>query len=355
MAATLFDQLVEKPQRETAGSDAASRFDYQKNWAFCELIRKHSEGESYLIAFEFHDDVLFLSPSDQPSEAQFAQVKTSASAKPRTLTALTTRPKGKASILGKMCANFDGICATHDIRIVIVSNNAFEFADANICATDLEEKFRARLLKKLQAELSDFAEDQLARLHFHVSDVSLKAMQSFLKGEAVDLFNAKFGENHGLNVGTWIRLLQSEISRRNNFPSDEILDQEQLINKKCIDDKFVEAPLVHVHGRARQGLDVATVLSALGNAGWQEIEQLRLQKKLSEASADFFDPLNAEVQVIADMMWSCVDDWTNSPLGLAAFVDQSVDFVMHCTEIDGFYKKPDYLGALSCVIYYEKI
>ncbi|TAK09860.1 MAG: DUF4297 domain-containing protein, partial [Rhizorhabdus sp.] len=62
----LFADLTKKPQRETAGSDASTRFDYQKDWAFCEMMQRHRAEENYLIAFEFHDDVLFLSPAEQP-------------------------------------------------------------------------------------------------------------------------------------------------------------------------------------------------------------------------------------------------------------------------------------------------
>ena len=106
---SLLTDLTSKPQREVAGSDAASRFDYQKNWAFCQMMRKHIADESYLIAFEYHDDALFLSPADHPTSAEFVQVKTSAGSKPRTLSSITTRPNGNASILGKMFSNFDGV------------------------------------------------------------------------------------------------------------------------------------------------------------------------------------------------------------------------------------------------------
>lgn len=41
VSSDLLDDLVSKPQRETAGSDTASRFGYQKNWAFCEMLRRH--------------------------------------------------------------------------------------------------------------------------------------------------------------------------------------------------------------------------------------------------------------------------------------------------------------------------
>jgi hypothetical protein len=63
VVADLLDDLLEKPQRETVGSDTSSRFDYQKNWAFCQMLRRHMDGADYLVAFEFHDDVVFLEPS----------------------------------------------------------------------------------------------------------------------------------------------------------------------------------------------------------------------------------------------------------------------------------------------------
>lgn len=129
MPPSLISDLTSKPQREIAGSDSAARFDYQKDWAFCRMMRKHMGGESYLVAFEYHDDVLFLTPSDAPTSAEFFQVKTSSSSSPRRLSSLTTRPRGKESIIAKMFTNFDGICASHDVRIILVSNNAFEFAD----------------------------------------------------------------------------------------------------------------------------------------------------------------------------------------------------------------------------------
>jgi hypothetical protein len=80
VAADLLEKLASKPQREIAGSDSASRFDYQKNWAFCEMLRRHMAGADYLVAFEFHDDVVFLTPSAAPESAEFYQVKTVRSA-----------------------------------------------------------------------------------------------------------------------------------------------------------------------------------------------------------------------------------------------------------------------------------
>ena len=109
MVKNLLDELIEKPQREIAGSDSSSRFDYQRNWAFCEMLRRHMAEADYLVAFEFHDDTVFLSPSELPTSAEFFQIKTAKSLSPQKLADFTARPKHASSILGKMFANFDGI------------------------------------------------------------------------------------------------------------------------------------------------------------------------------------------------------------------------------------------------------
>lgn len=351
---SLFSDLTKKPQRESAGSDAASRFDYQKDWAFCQMMRKHIEGESYLIAFEYHDDVLFLAPADSPTMAQFAQVKTSSASKPRTLTSITTRPNGKSSIVGKMFSNFDGLCASHDIRVVLVSNNAFEFAGDAICANDLEDKLRNRLLEKLQSEIPDFDEGRLEKLHFLVTGVSLEAMQSFLEGEALNLFCCKFGEEHGLNIRTWIRLIKGEIARRNNYPSDKIQTTADLIDKKCIGHQFVDDTLDVMHSKSKHHLDVGALSSHLTASGWSFADVMRLQKHIPEASKDFFNPLNAEVKEITDVMRTHIASDSGAPEELEVYLDQCVDEIMN-TSVPEIYKRHDYLRALGAIVYYDGI
>lgn len=351
----LLSDLTTKPQRETAGSDAASRFDYQKNWAFCQMMRKHIANESYLIAFEYHDDVLFLSPADHPSSAEFFQVKTSSASKPRTLSSITTRPKGNASIVGKMFSNFDGICSSHDVRVVLVSNNAFEFADKKLCAKDLDAKFRIRLLDKLSDEIPGFDEKRLEKLHFLVTGVSLDAMQSFLEGEAMALFCQKFGEDHGVNIRTWIRLIQGEITRRNNHPSDTITTTHELIERKCIGQSLVEGTLNHIHTKTKQTFDVAMVSTYLTAAGWNAVDLMRFQKKLPEARTDLCNPLNGEVNKISDKMRSVVKDASGSPIDLNNFLNKCVDMAMNDDSIANIYKQTDYLRALGALVYYDEI
>src|ERR1700761_2531844 len=213
MQKSLLEELVGKEQRETAGSDTSSRFDYQKNWAFCEMLRRHMDNADYLVAFEFHDDTVFLSPSVAPTSIEFFQVKTSKSAKARKLADFTARPKNSTSILGKMFHNFDGLGVGYDVHVVLVSNVAFEFSDKSISAKDIASSYRNKIKARLKEEIPKLIDEQIENLHFIVTGVSIDAMRSFLHGEAMELFKEKFGEDHGHNVHSWVRLLQSEIGR----------------------------------------------------------------------------------------------------------------------------------------------
>jgi hypothetical protein len=176
---SLLDQLIDKPQRETAGADTSARFDYQRNWAFCEMLRRHLVDADYLVAFEFHDDTVFLSPGDAPTSAEFFQVKTSKSANVRKLTDLTGRPRDSNSILGKMFLNFRGICSNHFVQVILVSNVGFEFSDTDVSAKDLSANYRDKIIERLKAEIPTFSEEQVENLRFVVTGVSINAMRSF--------------------------------------------------------------------------------------------------------------------------------------------------------------------------------
>ena len=351
----LLSDLTSKPQREVAGADSASRFDYQKNWAFCRMIRKHIEGENYLVAFEYHDDVVFLAPSDAPTLAEFCQVKTSSSPNPRKWSTLTAKPKGKDSILAKMIANFDGVCASHDVHVILVSNNAFDFSDKDVCAEDIDEKFKKKLLDKLQAELPGFDAKKFERIHFKVTGVSLDAMQSYLNGEAMELFCSNFGEDHGLSVRTWIRLVQGEITRRNNHPSDDIKTVDELVGKKCIDAPFVEGTLTTIRERSRTPADIGFVSKLLIDAGWKQADVLRLQKKIPQASNDFYNAANSEVEALAKDIKKHIYDTNGEGKDVPVFLEDIVAALANTGGSFNPYLQADYLRALGVLIYYEEI
>ena len=60
-----------------------------------------------------------------------------------------------------------------------MSNVAFEFAGAKLSASDLEPKYRDKIIAKLKSELATFSEAQVDGLHFMFTGVFIENMQSF--------------------------------------------------------------------------------------------------------------------------------------------------------------------------------
>ncbi|MDA9499674.1 dsDNA nuclease domain-containing protein [Bradyrhizobium sp. CCBAU 11357] len=351
MRKSLLEALVEKPQRETSGSDTSARFDYQKGWAFCQMLRRHMEQADYLVAFEFHDDVLFLTPSAAPTSAEFFQVKTSSAASPRKLASLLLRPKKSNSILGKMFLNFDGLLSGNEVQVILVSNVAFEFAGKDISANELPKTVRTKIITKLKDEIQSFDVEKFEKLHFIVSGVSIEAMHSYLHGEAMELFNSQFGEGHGFNVHSWVRLIHSEIARKNNYASDKIATVDDLISKKCIGRKVVNESLELLSSQKRKAPDMTLVNIELKDAGWASQDLMRMGKRMPQAVTDFTDPTNLEAGELVNQLeelFSSQPDVAN----LSHFIGLAEQ------ELRALLRAPydlAYLRALSVVIYYEKI
>ncbi len=194
----LLEDMLKKPQRETAGADINSRFDYQKNWAFCEMIKRHLDGADYLVAFEYHDDVVFMEPNENPQNVDFCQVKTKKTFSNIALGFYLARKRSgegkKPSILGKMYGNFDGIGAGHKVKAVLVSNVPFSFCVSNARAADLKESDVKKIKEKLADEVLGFDQERLKDIFFRTTGVSTEAMQSFLMGEVSELFKQELGE-----------------------------------------------------------------------------------------------------------------------------------------------------------------
>ncbi len=351
MQRNFIKELVEKPQRETAGPDTSARFDYQKDWAFCEMIRRHMAGADYLVAFEFHDDVVFLSPASAPHDVDFVQVKTSASPSPRPPSYLWSRKKGRNSILGKLFSNLDGICSGKHIRVILVSNVPFSFSSVDVAAKDLDPKHRQKIIDKLKEELPTFDEANIDKLHFLVSNVGLHSMQSYLAGEAMELFKHRFGEEHGLNIHSWICLVQSEISRKNNYPSHKIPNVDELIARKCISRTSIANSLTLMVSKKSTAPDVATINNALITAGWSELDIMKTTKALSEAMLDFTDASNSDAAKLIGSLGELYD--SGHPTTMATFLDLAATKLL--SSLKPPYDNRYYLNALAILVYYEKL
>ncbi|MDD9741851.1 dsDNA nuclease domain-containing protein [Marinovum sp. SP66] len=357
MSKTLLEEMLKKPQRETAGADTNLRFDYQKNWAFCEMIKRHLKGADYLVAFEYHDDVVFMEPDDDPQNVDFCQVKTKRSSSNVTLGFYLKRDKAKEgkkpSILGKMYENFDGIGAGHTVKTILVSNVPFSFCVSNSCAADLKENDVEKIKEKLTAELPDFDEDRLSNVHFLATGISLDAMQSFLMGEVSELFKKELGEGHGVNMHAWTRLVQDEINRKNNIDSETISSTSDLKLKKCVDRKFLTGTIQLVANNKTRAPDMALVNAELKDAGWSAIDLMKLGKKISNAVSDYTNPTNGDAQQLRQRLEHLFHSAV--PETLPGFLTSALSQVETITDGLSLYSEKFYFLAFAVIVFNEEI
>lgn len=102
---TVIKEYIENIRpRESSGSTASNRFDFQKNWAICKILELHQKPDDYLLTLEHYDDIIVFDSSTDPKKISFYQVKTGQ--KNWTLNSLVARKKGKKgdlnSHLGKL-------------------------------------------------------------------------------------------------------------------------------------------------------------------------------------------------------------------------------------------------------------
>jgi len=163
MSTKLEEMLVKIPCREHGGAVASNRFDFQKNWALCELIRLHEGNQDYVLVLEHHEDVITLNACSEPDAICFYQVKTKKTGNwtsKALLTRKNTSGSVQPSILGKLYSSYKEFqSATESMNVVSNATFKCELADASkdseklICipVKDLSQK-EIDLIEKLLKE-----------------------------------------------------------------------------------------------------------------------------------------------------------------------------------------------------------
>lgn len=194
------DKLVQTPRREKSGETGYERFDYQACWGLALIFESHGELDDYAIAFEFHDDIVRLNSSSEPTQARFYQVKTKVSGEWK-LSDLSRQKKTKdgtsllPSFLGKMYDNYE-LFPDATERLSFVSNAPCQFIDASAtvtCFADCAPADFAKFLKKLKVECSSATEATAKLMHFVRADLSLHDASAHLQGLMQNFVTSQLG------------------------------------------------------------------------------------------------------------------------------------------------------------------
>lgn len=347
----LLSDLVSKPQRETSGSDTVTRYEYQRDWALYEAINRHQTDQNYLVAFEYHDDVLFFDDENDPKAVEFFQVKTTKSAGPKRLSTLTRKSKD-GSALGKLFKNTENMKDNINVRMIIVCNKEFDFSNKNICASEIKKTYKSKLIAALKDEVEGFDESILDKLHFYVTEIPVDKIEQYLIGLSTELFENRFGKNFSCNVLTWLRLVRGEITRKNNFSAENINDIKALIEKKCIGRSVIDKTLAEIEELHVPPPNMATVSQELRESGWSGAKILAMEKALARSLQDYRDPLNRECQQLCVAIGQEMASHPGKLIG--NIIDDAVEAVRRGAPPP--YSSAEQLNALSLLVFfYEKL
>jgi len=355
MPKNLYDVLSKKPHRETVGASTAARFDYQKSYALLELINRHTTDVDYSVAFEFHDDILFFDSETDPNVVEFTQVKTSSSNSPKKTHTLTSRRGAAHSVLGKLIKNRDGIPMEHEISLVVVSNNPFDFSNTDINFQNLDDATKLKISSKLKEEFDGLEDHVLNSFNFKVTNITIENMDTHLRGRVVDLFEKEFGSKYSQNVLSWLRLIAGEIKRKNNYPPEKVTTAEELIEQKCIGRSLITGSLESLKTDHNPAPDLAQINMMLLSQGWSDNKLLRFSKAFPIAVSDYQDPTNTECQELCEKIGDEIDILFNSDEQLTTII-LSVRQILE-QELENLepYQNEMYLSSLITVVFYAKL
>ena len=301
----LKDKLKAIKPRENAGAMASNRFDFQKNWAICKLIELSDRNEDFILAFEFHEDIIVFDSSENPNFIDFYQIKTKNTGK-FNLSALLKKQMLKNgdgnSILGKLFSNKLNF-EEETKSLNIVSNTFFGFKEVktskreNICSDELTSEEKVIIAKSISSELKiDWVESFLKLINFTVSDLTIEHHNEITSNKLNKFIEQKFTSDIKYNPSLAYRTIFDEINRRNNV---EIMPSnfDELINHKAVTkadfDKFLKIVITEPNKIIDLKTKIFSILDANNiktseriklNNSWKDIEI-----ELLKINNSFFD------------------------------------------------------------------
>lgn len=287
---SLKEKLKNIKPRENAGSVASNRFDFQKNWAICKLIELMGNNSDFLLAFEYHEDIVILDSSENPSTIDFFQIKTKDKGN-FTLNDILKKKKTKSnegnSILGKLIANrLNFNDETKSLNVVI--NTKFNLSSSKdskmyFCCNELTVAEKEEIEKQLKSEIgSEWLNEFLNIIFFHSSDLTIEHHNEITKDKLNRLIENLYSTDIKYNPSLAYRTIFDEVNRRNNIEKS-INNFQELIQYKAISKQDFENMLKIVVSEPDK-------LSVLKNKIFNSLDSsgvsILLRKKLLEAWKD---------------------------------------------------------------------
>jgi hypothetical protein len=363
----LKDSLVSIAAREKSGADTSRRYDYQKNWALCQILEKHKTGDDYLFIFEHHDDVLMLDSEIEPREVCFYQIKSKDSGH-WSMSKLLERKRGKDgtqlfSYVGKMYDNkikFQG--QTKSLNFV--SNARFNFnlkpvfaskpslSKTTICAKEIEDDELSKIKDQLVAEHALKELPEFEDITFFIAtDLSLGDHEKHTKGKLSDFLETTFSERN-FKVGPIHRTVFDEIRRKNNY-SEDINSFDELVKHKSIGRSRFEEILQTIGVQTDFDEAWATFEARLNVEGFPFGQLLKIKNEWRRCEVDRMDSGNLVIQRIVTTARTAVQQAKETKT-LSSLVTEASLYCEQNLQKFSTLHSSEYIMAMVLMEYYEQ-
>ena len=262
-----FDSIVSKKPRENAGPMASNRFAYQLDWGLKKLLELEESNQPYTIIFDYQDDILVLDSDEDPQFIDFYQVKTNTAAGgwKRNQLYQVTKKKEKESTEPTLFDEDEEEVEADDkyskiAKLLIHSldfpSEAREFffvTNANfggslikgaklnkaseLMFSDLLDKAKDEIKKKVKEELENLNDGVFDHLHFIKNQIGIDNHEATVKGLLMD-FLSKHLSLAKISAKPVYDTLIGEIRKRNNYETEPNSKEDLIKNKAFTKTQF---------------------------------------------------------------------------------------------------------------------
>ncbi len=347
-ALSLMDDLVAIPQREKGGSIALERLDYQASWAVSLVLTLHGKSDDYAVAFEFHDDIVVLNGSAQPTKARFYQVKTRTSGN-WTVKRLTQRYKKRdgsdkiPSIMAKMYDNRAKFGNAAEV-LGFVSNQPCEFIDHTKCPCSFDEgeSVKTDALKKAMAiEVPTFAASDIDLFEYHLSDLPLGRPGTMLRGLIIQFLETQLGIPDCPSSAFVVVILEHARERSKHMGS--VTTFQDLMRAKALTRVQVQEMLDETKRRHQSRPKWSTFANDL--AGISPVRKRDIGRAWARYELEKLSMVSIAFEQFCTNLHDLANDIDDGDQTLAEIVESNLGHVRALAQRFGIYQDEAYLSA----------
>lgn len=342
------DDLVTIPQREKGGSIALERLDYQASWAVSLVLMLHEKSDDYAVAFEFHDDIVVLNGSIQPSKARFYQVKTRTSGN-WTVKRLTQRYKKRGgsdkipSIMAKMYDNRAKFGSAAEV-LGFVSNQPCEFIEHTKCPCSFDEGESVKtdtLKKALAIEVPSFASGDIELFEYHLSDLPLSRPGTMLRGLIIQFLEAQLGIPDCPSSAFVVVILEHARERSKHMGS--VTNFQELMRAKTLTRAQVQEMLNETKRRHQSRPKWSTVANDL--TGISPIRKRDISRAWGRYELEKLSLVSIAFERFCTNLYDHANGIDDGDQTLAGIVESNLGHVRALAQRFGIYQDDAYLSA----------